>query len=196
MLKEDLTLTYYINKIFHSDIFSKSIPDKFLDDIDKKIIKLTFKDTAFSLVIYIHDNNIKILDNDKDVDAELIISPIVFIMFILTKGSDKFSSKIVINGDIDTANKFNNFLSNSNKLREVTNHILGEKNAMRLEHTFIDIKSALTEFINDSNSDLVDTLIDDLNILPSEKEINKYLDDVDDLKSRTDQLYKKYKNVK
>ena len=27
-------------------------------------------------------------------------------MFILTKGSDKFSSKIVINGDIDTANKF------------------------------------------------------------------------------------------
>tara|TARA_X000000368_G_C22929360_1_gene666852 strand:- start:417 stop:1007 length:591 start_codon:yes stop_codon:yes gene_type:complete len=196
MLKEDLSLAYYINKIFHSDIFSKSIPDKFLDDIDKKIIKLTFKDTAFSLVIYIHDNNITILDNDKDVDAELIISPIVFIMFILTKGSDKFSSKIVINGDIDTANKFNNFLSNSNKLREVTNHILGEKNAMRLEHTFIDIKSALTEFINDSNSDLVDTLIDDLNILPSEKEINKYLDDVDDLKSRTDQLYKKYKNVK
>lgn len=196
MLKEDLSLAYYINKIFHSDIFSKSIPDKFLDDIDKKIIKLTFKDTAFSLVIYIHDNNITILDNDKDVDAELIISPIVFIMFILTKGSDKFSSKIVINGDIDTANKFNNFLSNSNKAREVTNHILGEKNAMRLEHTFIDIKSALTEFINDSNSDLVDTLIDDLNILPSEKEINKYLDDVDDLKSRTDQLYKKYKNVK
>ena len=45
-------------------------------------------------------------------------------------------------------------------------------------------------------SNLVDTLIDDLNILPSEKEINKYLDDVDDLKSRTDQLYKKYKNVK
>ena len=196
MLKEDLSLAYYINKIFHSDIFSKSIPDKFLDDIDKKIIKLTFKDTAFSLVIYIHDNNITILDNDKDVDAELIISPIVFIMFILTKGSDKFSSKIVINGDIDTANKFNNFLSSSNKFREVTSHILGKKNSIRIENLFHEIKSTLSEFFDNSNKDIVDTLTDDLNIIPTELEINQYLDDVDDLKSRTDQLYKKYKDVK
>ena len=195
MLKEDLTLTYYINKIFHSKIFSKSIPDKFLDEIDQKVIKITFKDTAFSITIHI-DNNITVIDSTGNIDAEIIVSPVVFIMFILSKGSDKFSSKIVINGDIDTANKFNNFLSSSNKLREVTSHILGKKNSIRIENLFHEIKSTLSEFFDNSNKDIVDTLTDDLNIIPTELEINQYLDDVDDLKSRTDQLYKKYKDVK
>ena len=196
MLKEDITLSAYINKIFRSEIFSKSIPDKFLDEIDQKIVKITFKKTSFSIIIHIKDNNIAILDKAKDIDAEIIVSPMVFILFILTKGSDKFSRQIVINGDIDTANKFNNFLSNSNKIREVTSHILGRKNARKLESIFTEIRSSLSEFFDNSNKDLVDTLIDDLNILPTKVEINQYLDDVDDLKSRTDKLYKKYKNVK
>jgi len=136
MLKEDLTLTYYINKIFHSKIFSKSIPDKFLDEIDQKVIKITFKDSAFSITIHIDNNNITVLDSARNIDAEIIVSPIVFVMFILSKGSDKFSSEIIINGDIDTANKFNNFLSSSNKLREVTSHILGKKNSIRIENLF------------------------------------------------------------
>jgi len=196
MLKEDLTLTYYINKIFASKIFSKSIPDKFLDEIDQKVIKITFKDTTFSIIIHIDNNNITVLDSAKNIDAEIIVRPIVFIMFILSKGSDKFSSEIIINGDIDTANKFNTFLSSSNKLREVTSHILGKKNAIRIENLFNEIKSTLSKFFDNSNKDIVDTLTDDLNIIPTELEINQYLDDVDDLKSRTDQLYKKYKNVK
>ena len=195
-MKEDLTLTYYINKIFHSKIFSKSIPDKFLDEIDQKIIKISFKDTTFSLIIHIDNNNITVLDSAENIDAEIIVSPIVFIMFILSKGSDKFSSDIIINGDIDTANKFNNFLSSSNKLRELTSHMLGKKNAIRMENLLNEIQSSLSEFFDNSNKDLVATLTDDLNIIPTELEINQYLDDVDDLKSRTDQLYKKYKDVK
>ena len=63
-------------------------------------------------------------------------------------------------------------------------------------HLFNEIKSTLSEFFDNSNKDLVDTLTDDLNIIPTQPEINQYLDDVDDLKSRTDQLYKKYKDVK
>tara|TARA_Y100000748_G_scaffold241299_1_gene205485 strand:- start:191 stop:781 length:591 start_codon:yes stop_codon:yes gene_type:complete len=196
MLKKDLSLTYYINRIFHSKIFSKSIPDKFLDEIDQKVIQITFKDTTFSIIIHIDNNNITVLDASENIDAEIIVSPIVFIMFILSKGSDKFSSDIIINGDIDTANKFNNFLSSSNKLREVTSHILGKKNAIRMENLFEEIKSSLSEIIDNSNKDIIDTLTDDLNIIPTELEVNQYLDDVDDLKSRTDQLYKKYKDAK
>ena len=108
MLKEDLTLTYYINKIFASKIFSKSIPDKFLDEIDQKVIKITFKDTTFSIIIHIDNNNITVLDSAKNIDAEIIVRPIIFIMFILSKGSDKFSSEIIINGDLHFF--FNNFL--------------------------------------------------------------------------------------
>jgi len=35
-----------------------------------------------------------------------------------------------------------------------------------------------------------------LSFITSKADINKYLDDVDDLKSRTDKLYQKYKDVK
>jgi ubiquinone biosynthesis protein UbiJ len=31
-----------------------------------------------------------------------------------------------------------------------------------------------------------------MNVIPTKHDVNKFLDDVDDLKSRTDKLYKKY----
>jgi len=43
-------------------------------------------------------------------------------------------------------------------------------------------------------NDLKDFLIYDLNILPSKKEIDQYINDVDDLKSRTEKLFQKYSN--
>ena len=46
-----------------------------------------------------------------------------------------------------------------------------------------------------SSKDVIDLLTDDLNFITSKTDINQYLDDVDDLKSRTDKLYQKYKDV-
>ena len=116
-------------------------------------------------------------------------------MFILTKGSEQFSSKISINGDIDTANKFNQFISSSEKLHELATHVLGENLSSTLEEKLSGASSSFQNFFQGTTGDIIDLLIDDVKVIPTKSDINKFLDDVDDLKSRTDQLYKEYKDV-
>ena len=195
MLKKDLSATYYINKLFQSEPFLKSIPDNFFNDIDGKIVKINLKDLPYNIIIKIHDNAFSLIDDEDKFDVELIASPVILGMFIITKGSEQFSSKISINGDIDTANKFNQFISSSEKLRELATHLLGENLSSTLEEKFSGASSSFQNLFQETTSDIVDLFIDDINVIPTKNDINKFLDDVDDLKSRTDQLYKEYKDA-
>ena len=195
MLKKDLSAIYYINKLFQSEPFLKSIPNNFFNDIDGKIVKINFKDLSYNIIIKIHDNAFSLIDDEDKFDVELIASPVILGMFIITKGSEQFSSKISINGDIDTANKFNQFISSSEKLRELATHLLGENLSSTLEEKFSGASSSFQNLFQEATKDIVDLLIDDINVIPTKNDINKFLDDVDDLKSRTDQLYKEYKDV-
>ena len=195
MLKKDLSATYYINKLFQSERFLKSIPDNFFNDIDGKIVKINLKNFSYNIIIKIHDNAFSLIDDEDKFDVELIASPVILGMFIITKGSEQFSSKISINGDIDTANKFNQFISSSEKLRDLAVHLLGENLSSNLEEKLSSASSSFQNLFQEATKDIVDLLIDDINVIPTKNDINKFLDDVDDLKSRTDQLYKEYKDV-
>ena len=196
MLNKELTFIGYVNKILASNIFVKSIPENYFTDIDNKKIKINLKDIEYSIIIKIKDNNLLLIDEEDDYDVELIATPITLILFILSKGSDKFSSKIIINGDIETANKFNKFLSSSEKIKEIVIHLLGEDRASQLEDKSEKLMTFFKDSFKKSSKDVIDLLTDDLNFITSKTDINQYLDDVDDLKSRTDKLYQKYKDVK
>ena len=196
MLKNKLSLVEYVNKVLKSNTFNKSIPEGFLSNINNKKIKINLEDLEYSFIIHIKDNSLQILDKNEDIDVEIIATSAILILFILSKGSDKFSSKIIINGDIDTANKFNNFLSSSEKIKEIIVHLLGEEKSVFIEKKIYKISSFFKDIFRSSSNDIVDLLVDDLNLLPSKTDIDRYLDDVDNLKSRTDKLYQKFKNVK
>jgi ubiquinone biosynthesis protein UbiJ len=196
MLKNKSPAIKYINKVLQSDMFNKSIPDNFLSEINNKKIKINLKDINYSIILHISDNTIIVLDEEGDFDVELITTPATLALFILSKGSDKFSSKIIINGDIDTANKFNNFLSSSEKIKEILIHLIGKEKTKDIEKGFKSITVFFNDIFSSSTSDLVDFLTDDLTVLPSKSDVNQFLDEVDSLKSRTDKLYQKYKDVK
>ena len=196
MLKNKSSAIKYINKVLQSDVFNKSIPDNFLSEINNKKIKINLKDINYSTILHISDNTIIILDEERNFDVELITTAATLALFILSKGSDKFSSKIIINGDIDTANKFNNFLSSSEKIKEILIHLIGKEKAKDIEKGIKSITSFFNDIFSSSTSDLVDFLTDDLTVLPSKSDVNQFLDEVDSLKSRTDKLYQKYKDVK
>jgi ubiquinone biosynthesis protein UbiJ len=196
MLKNKSSAIEYINKLLQSDAFNKSIPDNFLSEINNKKIKINLKDINYSTILHISDNTIIILDEEGNYDVELITTPATLALFILSKGSDKFSSKIIINGDIDTANKFNNFLSSSEKIKEILIHLIGKEKTKDIEKGIKSIASFFNDIFTSSTSDLVDFLTDDLTVLPSKSDVNQFLDEVDSLKSRTDKLYQKYKDVK
>jgi ubiquinone biosynthesis protein UbiJ len=196
MLKNKSSAIEYINKVLQSDVFNKSIPDNFLSEINNKKIKINLKDINYSTILHISDNTIIILDEEGSFDVELITTPATLALFILSKGSDKFSSKIIINGDIDTANKFNNFLSSSEKIKEILIHLIGKEKTKDIEKGIKSITAFFNDIFSSSTSDLVDFLTDDLTVLPSKSDVNQFLDEVDSLKSRTDKLYQKYKDVK
>jgi ubiquinone biosynthesis protein UbiJ len=196
MLKNRLSAIEYINKVLQSDIFIKSIPDNFLSELNNKKIKINLKDINYSAILHISDNTLIISDEDEDFDVELITTPATLILFILSKGSDKFSSKIIINGDIDTANKFNKFLSSSEKIKEVLIHLIGKDKTKNIENSIRGFSSFFNDIFSSSTSDIVDFLTDDLTVLPSKSDVNQFLDEVDSLKSRTDKLYQKYKDAK
>ena len=196
MLKNKSSAIEYINKVLQSDAFNKSIPDNFLSEINDKKIKINLKDINYSTILHISDNTIIILDEEGNFDVELITTPATLALFILSKGSDKFSSKIIINGDIDTANKFNNFLSSSEKIKEILIHLIGKEKTKDIEKGIKSITAFFNDIFSSSTSDLVDFLTDDLTVLPSKSDVNQFLDEVDSLKSRTDKLYQKYKDVK
>ena len=196
MLKNKSSAIEYINKVLQSDAFNKSIPDNFLSEINDKKIKINLKDINYATILHISDNTIIILDEEGKFDVELITTPATLALFILSKGSDKFSSKIIINGDIDTANKFNNFLSSSEKIKEILIHLIGKEKTKDIEKGIKSISVFFNDIFSSSTSDLVDFLTDDLTVLPSKSDVNQFLDEVDSLKSRTDKLYQKYKDVK
>ena len=196
MLKRKLTFIEYFNKILRSDLFNRSIPNGFFEDVDNKKIKINLKDIDYIITVLIKDNSLSLLDDDEDFDVELVTTPATLILFILSKGSDKFSSNIIINGDIETANKFNKFLSSSDKLKEIIIHLIGENKTNIMEEKINKASSFFKEIFLSSSKDIIDLFTDDLSVIPSKSDVDQYLDEVDSLKSRTDKLYQKYKDAK
>lgn len=196
MLKRKLTFIEYFNKILSSDLFNRSIPYGFFEDVDNKKIKINLKDIDYIITVLIKDNSLSLLDDDEDFDVELVTTPATLILFILSKGSDKFSSNIIINGDIETANKFNKFLSSSDKLKEIIIHLIGENKTNIMEEKINKASSFFKEIFLSSSKDIIDLFTDDLSVIPSKSDVDQYLDEVDSLKSRTDKLYQKYKDAK
>ncbi|MEC9206208.1 MAG: SCP2 sterol-binding domain-containing protein [Pseudomonadota bacterium] len=184
----------YWNDILQDKGFVKIFPEDFLNNLDGKIIKVNFLKINLELLFKIQKNSILILENSKEADVEFTASPLDFFMYIITKGSDKFSNKIKINGDINTADKINNFLFKSKKFRLVLFKLMGKDRTERLELIFGKLSKSVNEVFEDITEDLGDFLLEDTNLFPTEKDINKFLDDVDNLKSRTEKLIKKYKN--
>ena len=182
-----------LNKFFMSEKFISSMPNNLLEDINNKKIKINIVDLQQDVCIKIDENRIVLLEKLDDVDVEISSSFINFLFFILSKGSDTYSSKINISGDIETANKFNEILSKSSEVRELISNYIGGENFVKVESVFSNVTSKISDLVGDKQKDIKDYLIHDLEVLPSKKEIEKFLDEVDEVKSRTEKLIKKIK---
>ena len=115
-------------------------------------------------------------------------------MYIISKGSDKFSDRIKINGDVNTANKINDFLYKSEKFRLIISNLVGSEKAEKIENIYVRLRTDINNFFESATNDLSDFILEDITLLPTKDNINQFLDDVDNLRSRTDKLLKKHVN--
>ena len=192
MKKESTTLSI-INRFLSSEKILKSIPDSLFTDLAEKIIKLRIDDISYDIYLELSENSIILSESSEEFDVEIKSSLANYLLFIISRGSSSYSSKIIINGDVDTASKFNSILSDSENIKSIIAKLVGEKKFIFLEKMYGLVSDNIGILSSDMENSIRDYIVFDLDLVPTKDEINNYLNEVDDLNSRTEKLLQKFK---
>ena len=192
MKKESTTLSI-INRFLSSEKILKSIPDSLFTDLAEKIIKLRIDDISYDIYLELSENSITLSESSEEFDVEIKSSLANYLLFIISRGSSSYSSKIIINGDVDTASKFNSILSDSENIKSIIAKLVGEKKFIFLEKMYTLVSDNIGILSSDMENSIRDYIVFDLDLVPTKEEINNYLNEVDDLNSRTEKLLQKFK---
>ena len=192
MKKESTTLSI-INRFLSSEKILKSIPDSLFTDLAEKIIKLRIDDISYDIYLELSENSITLSESSDEFDVEIKSSLANYLLFIISRGSSSYSSKIIINGDVDTASKFNSILSDSENIKSIIAKLVGEKKFIFLEKMYGLVSDNIGILSSDMENSIRDYIVFDLDLIPTKDEVNNYLNEVDDLNSRTEKLLQKFK---
>jgi len=192
MKKESTTLSI-INRFLSSEKILRSIPDSLFTDLAEKIIKLRIDDISYDIYLELSENSITLSESSDEFDVEIKSSLANYLLFIISRGSSSYSSKIIINGDVDTASKFNSILSDSENVKAIIAKLIGEKKFIFLERMYGLVSDNIGILSSDLENSIRDYIVFDLDLVPTKDEINNYLNEVDDLNSRTEKLLQKFK---
>ena len=182
-----------INEVLSSGPSIKLYKQLVPENLTKKIIKLFIEDISLELLLNFNEEKISVLTDSDHQDVEISGTLSSFIFYASTGGSDLFSSKITITGDIESANALNSFFKESNLLRIIIIELIGQKPTSTIFSIFDPLKNKLKESNESNNESLSNFLKYDINLIPTKQEIDDYLDQVDEIKTRTEKLVKKLK---
>ena len=192
-MKKESSALSIINRFLSSEKILKSIPDSLFTDLAEKIIKLRIDDISYDIYLELSENSITLSESSEEFDVEIKSSLANYLLFIISRGSSSYSSKIIINGDVDTASKFNSILSDSENIKSIIAKLGGEKKFIFLEKMYGLVSDNIGILSSDMENSIRDYIVFDLDLVPTKDEINNYLNEVDDLNSRTEKLLQKFK---
>ena len=192
-MNKESTVLSIINRFLSSEKILKSIPDSLFTDIAEKIIKLRIDDISYDIYLELSENSITLSESSEEFDVEIKSSLANYLLFIISRGSSSYSSKIIINRDVDTASKFNSILSDSENIKSIIAKLVGEKKFIFLEKMYGLVSDTIGTLSSDMENSIRDYIVFDLDLVPTKDEINNYLNEVDDLNSRTEKLLQKFK---
>ena len=134
-----------INKILNYETSKQVYINYVRDTLSSKIIKINIEDISFDIFLSFDDDKITILQGSDKVDVEISGTLTSFIFYTTSRGSDLFSSKINISGDVESANSLNKFLKESGVIKAIIIEILGQKTSSSLFSILEPIKKKLDE---------------------------------------------------
>jgi ubiquinone biosynthesis protein UbiJ len=182
-----------INTILHSESLKNIYSSYFKENLRNKVVKICVDDMKLNLFIIFQDNNMELSIDEIQQDVEILGTLSSFIFYSALGGSDLYSSKINISGDVETANSLNNLFKETDILRGIIMEIIGQKASSSLFSILDPIKDKMSKSSEINKNALSDFLKYDISLVPTKEDINKYIDDVDEIKSRTDKLLNKIK---
>ena len=192
-MKKERSALSIINRFMSSEKILESIPDSLFTDLADKIIKLRIDDISYDIYLELGENSIALSESSEEFDVEIKSSLANYLLFIISRGSSSYSSKIIINGDVDTASKFNSILSDSENVKTIIAKLIGKKKFIFLEKMYGLVSDNIGILSSDMENSIRDYIVFDLDLVPTKDEINNYLNEVDDLNSRTEKLLQKFK---
>ena len=192
-MKKERSALSIINRFLSSEKILESIPDSLFTDLADKIIKLRIDDISYDIYLELGQNSITLSESSEEFDVEIKSSLANYLLFIISRGSSSYSSKIIINGDVDTASKFNSILSDSDNVKAIIAKLVGKKKFIFLEKMYGLVSDNIGILSSDMENSIRDYIVFDLDLVPTKDEINNYLNEVDDLNSRTEKLLQKFK---
>ena len=89
-----------VNEVLSSGLSIKLYKELVPENLTKKIIKLAIEDISLELLLNFNEEKISVLTDSDHHDVEISGTLSSFIFYASTGGSDLFSSKITITGDI------------------------------------------------------------------------------------------------
>ena len=182
-----------INTILQTDSLKNIYRNYFKDKLQDKVVKISIVDITLELYIKFKDENMTLSIDENQQDVEISGTLSSFIFYSAVGGNELYSSKINISGDVETANSLNSLFKETDLLRGIIMEVIGQKASSSLFSVLDPIKEKMDKSSEKNKSALSDFLKYDISLVPTKDDINKYIDDVDEIKSRTEKLISKIK---
>ena len=187
-------ITAKINHLIVIAIENSNLKEKDFHKLNGKYIYIILNNTSTTIFIEIFDNTFKLRENiDHHPDLTLQGSPIAFLNYI---NDLKVVNSIQITGNIEIAEDFSNLMSKLNIDWE----------QLIADYTNDDIAFYTSKFINflkNKKSEIENSFVrntkeyfrDETDIIPSKDEINKHINDIDNLRNKIEVLEAKFKKL-
>ena len=162
-----------------------------LENINDKILSITIKEANFTLIMQVQNARFFEADLSRQIDASIIVS-----MHVLSgkmRGQDQNQllkdGIIEIQGDSHVASVFNKVMNEIEiDWQDVISKYTGDIVARQITTGAKSVASVLRRLGDNLRLDVRDYLQDDLQIAVTESEVEHFVEQVDDLRARTDRL--------
>ena len=162
-----------------------------LENINDKILSITIKEANFTLIMQVQNARFFEADLSQQIDASIIVS--MHVLFGKMGGQDQNQllkdGIIEIQGDSHVASVFNKVMNEIEiDWQDVISKYTGDIVAHQITTGAKSVASVLRRLGDNFRLDVRDYLQDDLQIAVTESEVEHFVEQVDDLRARTDRL--------
>ena len=188
-------VTDKINELIEKAIDNSNLEKNDFLALNNKTISIILKNTSTILYIVSQEEKFELVEEiDNEPDLVLEGSPIAFINYINNVDT---VSPIKISGDASLAESFSNITQKIDiNWEQIISEYTNDDIAFYSSKIFEFIKSKKEEITESFYRNAKEYFRDETDVITSKKEINKYIEDVDNLKNKIEVMEVKLRNKK
>ncbi len=181
-----------IEAAFNSYLSLDPDAPRYLQSLVGKIVRVDVSGLGIQLVFIFNQQRVEVCDEFAAEPDVVIRGAPVTLAAVASGRTGLMQSDIVINGDVDTANRFSQLLERIDiDWEEHVASIAGDKSAHLLGRFKRGATDWVQQFHSGMESNVADYLRDETRHLPHQWEMDEFIEEVDNIRDRVDRLLQK-----